>query len=77
MTTNQIDTLLNRIAVIERCAAQIAFCHDYKPDAYLFKYRRLVDLGDECRELRSALMDEFTNELQVDTDPVEIPEDEE
>lgn len=76
MTTNQIDTLLNKIAVIERCVAQIAFCNDYKPDAYIFKYRRLVDIGDECRELRSALMDEFANELQVDTDPVEIPEEE-
>lgn len=77
MTTNQIDALLNKIAVIERCVAQIAFYDEYKPDEYIFKYRRLVDIGDECRELRSALMDEFANELQVDTDPVEIPEDEE
>lgn len=77
MTTNQIDALLNKIAVIERCVALIAFRNDYKPDAYIFKYRRLVDIGNECRELRSALMDEYTNSLQVDTDPVEISEDEE
>lgn len=77
MTTNQIDTLLTRIDIIERCVAKIAFYNEHEPDAYIFKYRRLVDIGDECRELRSALMDEFANELQVDTGPVEIPEDEE
>ena len=74
LTSRDINMVIEKINQIERDAARLAFYPENEPDADVFKYRRLVDIGSTCKELRSQLMDEFVN-LMYSDEAKEIPED--
>ena len=76
MDSKKINGVIDRINNIERCVARLAFYPDYEPDVDVFRYRRMLEIGIECKELRKELMDEFYNSIGTETDPVEIPEEE-